>query len=486
MPHLPADFYAAALARLSADRAVLREAAPEPPPERWLQQLWRHQRIRRGELKALDGRPVRVLHPGFWNRTPGPDFQRAVIQLGDDAPQTGDVEIDVGVGGWRGHGHDRNARYTGVVLHVVWDSPPRELTPPVLALKPFLEAPLAELTPWLDEEAPGTLPPDVLGQCCAPLRELSAEVLAELLQQAARQRLGRKAGEFALRARHVGWEQALWEGLFAALGYRHNVWPMRRLAELVAPGQRPARSTENESVNWEARLLGLSGWLPAQLPRGENSGHIRSLWDAWWRERDAFADVLLPPAVWNLAGIRPANHPQRRLALAARWLEDGSLPGRITEWLTAPAADGALLPGLLALLCPPVAADAFWAHHWTLRSPQFAKAQPLLGEPRATDLAVNVILPWLHARAAAGRSAGVLKEVERRHFAWPAGEDNAVLKLIRARLFGGTARKLPRTAAAQQGLLQITGDFCDRANALCAGCHFPELVRSFPGKAGKS
>src|SRR6187402_3001335 len=102
MPHLPADFYATALARFAAGRAVLCEAAPEPPPERWLQQLWRHQRIRRGELKTLDGRAVRVLHPGFWNREPGPDFQRAVIQLGDEAPRTGDVEIDVGVGGWRG------------------------------------------------------------------------------------------------------------------------------------------------------------------------------------------------------------------------------------------------------------------------------------------------------------------------------------------------------------------------------------------------
>lgn len=296
MPHLPADFYATALARLSAERVGLREVSSSSPPERWLQQLWRHQRIRRGDLKTLEGRAVRVLHPGFWNRTPGPDFQRAVIQLGDDAPLTGDVEIDVGVGGWRGHGHDRNSRYAGVVLHVVWDSPPRELKPPVLALKPFLEAPLAELMPWLDEEAPGTLPPDVLGQCCAPLRELSAEVLAELLQQAARQRLRRKAGEFALRARHAGWEQALWEGLFAALGYRHNVWPLRRLAELVAPGQPSAKAAKSESVNWEARLLGLGGWLPAQLPRGENSGHIRSLWDSWWRERAAFADVLLPPA----------------------------------------------------------------------------------------------------------------------------------------------------------------------------------------------
>jgi hypothetical protein len=93
---------------------------------------------------------------------------------------------------------------------------------------------------------------------------------------------------------------------------------------------------------------------------------------------------------------------------------------------------------------------------------------------------LNVVLPWLHARAAAGGNETVLREVERRHFAWPAGEDNAVLKLARARLFGGSARRFPRTAAAQQGLLQIARDFCDRADARCAGCRFPELVRALP------
>ncbi len=66
------------------------------PPERWLQQIWRHQRLRRGELRGLDGRSVQVLHPGFWNRGPGPDFQRAVIQFAEEPPVSGDVEIDVG------------------------------------------------------------------------------------------------------------------------------------------------------------------------------------------------------------------------------------------------------------------------------------------------------------------------------------------------------------------------------------------------------
>jgi Ni,Fe-hydrogenase III component G len=31
---------------------------------------------------------------------------------------------------------------------------------------------------------------------------------------------------------------------------------------------------------------------------------------------------ILPRPAWKFHGLRPANHPQRRLALAAHWLAD--------------------------------------------------------------------------------------------------------------------------------------------------------------------
>jgi hypothetical protein len=98
----------------------------------------------------------------------------------------------------------------------------------------------------------------------------------------------------------------------------------------------------------------------------------------------------------------------------------------------------------------------------------------LLGLARLTDLAVNVVLPWLWGRDAAKRD-----ELERRYFEWPAGEDNSLLRLARQRLLGTTSRKILSHAAAQQGLLQIVRDFCEHSNALCENCRFPDLVRSW-------
>jgi len=101
----------------------------------------------------------------------------------------------------------------------------------------------------------------------------------------------------------------------------------------------------------------------------------------------------------------------------------------------------------------------------------------LLGGTRVTDLAVNVVLPWLWIRAVEGKNKQIQDEIERRYFAWPSGEDNSILKLARQRLLGGVPARLLAGAAAQQGLIQLVRDFCEHSNSVCDECKFPELVR---------
>jgi hypothetical protein len=476
---LPSQLYAQWRARYRT-ALELQDAREGSPNERLLQQIWSHQRLRRSQLQTLDGQTVTVLHPGFWNREAGPDFRRAVLQFGDNPPRSGDVEIDLVPSAWRSHGHDRNAAYRGVILHVVWDADPTAACSlPTLSLRASLDAPLEELENWLSAGA--EVPAALRGLCSLPFCKLPEPLRSELLRQAALVRLRRKGGELEARARQVGWEQALWEGLFAALGYRRNVWPMRRLAELlprVAPGP-----PNPSAVLVEARLLGIAGLLPVGPGRtaARLDEHGRCLWDVWWRERAAFADVLLPRGMWTFGGLRPANQPQRRLALAARWLSQGppSLAERLEAWFRAQVADRGLSRSLLEAL--DVGEDPFWCRHWTLGSPHLAEPQPLLGQPRATDLAMNVILPWFWVRAHTGGNESLQHRAEQRYFAWPSSQDNVVLRLARQRLSGSGAPHRPPTAAQQQGLLQIVRDFCDRTNALCDGCRFPDLLRTLNG-----
>jgi len=507
------------------------------PPEKLLQAIWQHQRLRREELKTVDGKSLRVLHPGFASAEGGPDFRGAVLQFGGEAPVAGDVEVDVQTSGWHAHGHDTNPNFKSVILHVIWDGdgvcasacPPTSETgklklelqprpaPIALPLKSFLDAPSAELALALENES--GLPESLRGKCSAPLREFSEPQLSELLHAAAKVRLQNKANAMLARAKQSGWEQALWEQLFRALGYKHNVWAMQNLAEqrtrLVSglefklrvdspdrlkPELQPElqRRAEN-TFALQARLLGVSGLLPEDLTRTQKNSDtfLRRAWDVWWRDRDELADCILPRTVWKFHGLRPANHPQRRLALASHWLASENLVAKIEGWCAQDVLSGrAVMPGRRAD-SPTSAAgnsralldslyevfrigeDEFWSWHWTFQSARLPKPQVLLGEARVTDLAVNVVLPWLWIRAREGGNERILGEVERRFFAWPAAEDNSILKLARQRLLGTSKAQVLRGAAQQQGLMQIVRDFCEHANATCADCRFPEVVRGW-------
>jgi uncharacterized protein DUF2851 len=322
---------------------VLRDAN-DFPPERLLQAVWQHQRLKRDALKTSGGKTVRVFHPGFASLEGGPDFCNAVLQIGNESPRSGDVEIDLRASGWHAHGHDKNKNFQNVILHVVWDEEVQgskfkvQGSPEVLSLKNVLDAPLAELSLSLENESLRSLPEDLRGKCCAPLRELNETKLTELLQQAARVRFENKAAAILARAKNTGWEQTLWGNLFRALGYKHNVWPMQNLAEQKSRLlSAPLRLGGENMIELQARLLGVSGLLPDELTRAQKSSdtYLRRAWDFWWRERDGFADCVLPRAAWKFHGLRPANHPQRRLALASHWLADKNLVSKIENWSAA-------------------------------------------------------------------------------------------------------------------------------------------------------
>ncbi len=500
--------------RLESGALPLLREQGDSPPELLLQAVWQHQRLQRDQLSSLDGETLQVLHPGFVSREGGPDFRGAVIQFGDAPPRSGDVEVDVHANGWSAHGHDRNPAFASVILHVIWDGDRPTLgTPPLasalhsavaarrrpaqaglggphgqsrvntelrtgpatLVIRDKLDAPLGELGLWLNSDPKPPLPENLRGQCCSALRELAQEKRSQLLRDAAEIRFRSKASRLQARARQVGWEQSLWEGLFRGLGYKQNSWPMLRLAE-----QRPRwLAARSSPLELQARLLGIASLLPSDLTRSRTSadGYLRRVWDQWWREREEFADCILPASLWRFHGQRPANHPQRRLALVAHWLASGNLAANLERWCTAEVPERKLPDSLLEIL--QVMRDDFWSWHWTLRSARMKKPQPLLGPGRVTDLAVNVILPWIWVRAVEGKNQTLQHTVERRFQAWPPAGDNAVLRLARERLWGGAPRRAFRSAAEQQGCLQIGRDFCGHSDAVCRNCRFPRLVRGW-------
>lgn len=452
------------------------------PPERLLQAIWLHQRLKREALRLVDGRRLRVLHPGFWNHEAGPDFRGAHLWIEGAPPFSGDVEVEVHARGWKEHGHERNPDFEGVVLHVVWEGETGTGLPE-LQLLPWLDTSLEDLSLQLAGERGRHLPAAWRGLCCHPLGDLGPEKCRALLEEAALTRLEARAAWMTARAREVGWHRVLLEALFRGLGYKQNVWPMQRLAELVGEELGTERSLEG----WQALLFGLAGFLsqgtgePLEDP--EARLQLRRYWDLWWRERGRLESMVLPSGIWSRSVGRPWNHPQRRLALGASWLAGRGLVSDLEAWFSGGGSPTVRLADLKEILGGP--SQPFWEGHSHLRHGLSGAGHGLIGSARVTDLALNAVLPWLWARATAGGSQPARDRARDWFLTWPSAQDNATLKTARQRLFGPEgAACIPKGTAGQQGLLQIVRDFCRQSNASCSECLFPELAREWGSDLG--
>jgi len=470
---IPLDFYVARSRFARAAEFTLSEENSASPSEKLLQAVWNHQRLVLERLKTTTGERVKILHPGFWNSGPGPDFQKAVLQIGNLPPETGDVELDLDVKGWNQHGHAQNPSFNQVKLHVVWEPPARTVSAiPVLCLQGCLDSPVPQLVEWFSWENLKTLPECLKGTCSAPLKLLSTDQVRELLEQASLVRLRQKAALMEARARQVGTVQTFWEFLFRALGYKQNVWPMQKLGEnlplMFAAGDTP--------LQVQARLLGVAGFLPSQLTwSGRVNENLRSLWDVWWRERDALESILFPASIWNFNSLRPVNHPMRRLAIAAHWIADPDLLLFLEQWFWGDTHASRAVSPLLHRLNH--YHDSFWSHRYGFFMKRVSAVLPFVGRPRLTDIVMNVLLPWFWMRSTTSPASGGRKRAEELFLNWPRGEDNTVLRLARRRLWG-EAKHLPvfLNAATQQGLMQVVRDFCSQTDSLCSNCRFPGLV----------
>jgi hypothetical protein len=83
-----------------------------------IQQVWGLQQCHMGRWKTQTGADLAIRSPGIWNRGAGPDFREAVLEI-DGELRVGDVEIHLYREDWWRHGHDVDAGYDNVILHVV-------------------------------------------------------------------------------------------------------------------------------------------------------------------------------------------------------------------------------------------------------------------------------------------------------------------------------------------------------------------------------
>ena len=367
-----------------------------------------------------DGENVEVLHFGIWNREPGPDFCGAQVLI-DGEKIAGDIEIDQDARDWENHGHSRNASYENVVLHLFVRRGTRRLFTRTREHKFVTQVCL----PW--RRTPKQTEPSRDGA----IDETRA---ARLIEAGAAFRLHRKREIFQRAAHLRGRDEALFEAIAAAMGYKNNKIPFL----LVAQRTGLARA---KSIDGEALLFGLSGFLKAgHFDQGDDEAraYLRDLWEKWWAIRDRERRLILPESAWTYAAVRPANHPHRRMgALAAT----ASSIAPINQALESGSGDD-FTEGFTALRHP------FWERHASLAGDCLRKATSLIGSDRALDLLINVFLPALPHDDAWTKLCSL------------SGPSPSRKVLGASEWLVGVARPAYcHSAMRQQGLLQLAEDF---------------------------
>jgi hypothetical protein len=430
---------------------------PEPDELTW-QSRWFSGDFGRDFL-TVSGEPVRIVDFGWWNHGAGPDFRDCVVEMGG-IPRRGSIELDLSPRDWEAHGHSGNPAYNDVVLHLFLTSggEARFFT----RTEDHREVPQVLLDPASCENMSGERSaPARPGRCVQALASLLEARVLEIMQDAARWRLERKARRLRRVAGIHGLDQAIYQSLAEALGYSRNKLPMQVLAQRL-----PLRFLQKRSGDAEALLFGVAGFLDGRkADHGDEPTRVwlRGLWESWWKYRAALTPG--PPArpiKWTLSGTRPVNHPLRRIA---------ALGLVVTHWnslrrLLEPAAFHA--PSFHARL--EELAHPYWTTHYTLSAKPSPVPLALLGAQRVRDIMANLVFPLLIPDG---------EELWQQYLKLPAPAGSTRTTVAGLRLFGSDSKagKFMTKLWHHQALLQIYEDFClaDTATG-CERCPFPEQV----------
>jgi hypothetical protein len=262
-----------------------------------------------------------------------------------------------------------------------------------------------------------------------------------------------------------GADEALFQEIAAALGYKENKLPFTLIAQRL-----PLKLLRRNLDDTEAILFGLAGFLETPdlaIYKKSAKNYVRDLWDRWWPHRDRLQRLILPAKIWKLTSTRPVNHPQRRLAALAALVHEWAAFRRSMRKRTAIAMEK-FFGGL---------DHPFWTMHYTMAAVASPVPMALVGESRVADILANVIFPFWRATDA-DPSIPLGTSVWAEYTKLPARLTNRRLETAATRLFGESPqrRDFTKTLAQQQALLQIYEDFCLQDNSDCAHCPFPEQM----------
>ena len=430
-------------------------------PEKQAALIW--QQVVGKELTSSEDELFSVIYPGRTNGDNGPDFRDAVI-VNNSHLTKGDIEVHVKSSDWYSHKHHADAEYNNVILHVVMWHDCNSAT----LLQSGKPVPVLCLAQALQHQAyllPHQLP------CFQILNHMDRQTLRKLLNAAGEERFKQKAMHFQteiLRPDSNGTQkeeagQVLFRGMMRALGYAKNTKPFEELADRMPLNI--IESREGLALK-QALLLGTAGLLPSQRWQGTFAAEkevqeLEQLWESAGKEVKTMKE-----GDWNLSHIYPNNSPMRRIVaqsyLLERYCEGELLPGilQLVKEAALPAGHRVLENGLT------VAGDGCWRDHFDFDVRSKTKISALLGNSKAAEILVNVVLPFAFSWGEITNEARLAEKAMELYRDYPRLAEHCITRHMTKQL---NLEEFPDfTACHQQGLIHIFRNYCREGR--CSQC----------------
>jgi hypothetical protein len=432
--------------------------------EDFLHFLWRTRQFDATNLTTTEGEPIEILDFGAYNALDsGADFQNVKLRIGDWT-WFGSVEMHLKSSDWLAHGHQKDAAFGSVVLHVVFENDVEVLrnaaytegggknlrivkteseTPriPCLELKNRIPEGIFKKY-WAIMHNAHWIP------CQTHFHQVSDLTKQKWLERLAVERLERKstAIQSALERNKDDWEETFWQFTARYFGSKVNAEPMEMLARSLP--HRILAKHKNQLFQLEALLFGQAGFLDKTFT---DDYLIRLKKEfQFLKTKHNLADPV-PLTAWKFGCLRPPSFPTIRLAQLAALIHR-------SLHLFSKVIDNQQVETLSQLF--EVEVGEYWRNHFVFDTPSVFSPKRL-GADAIDVILINNVAPFLYIygklrgdESLKDRSLLLLEKVK--------PEKNTIIEGWKD--LGFTAM----TAADSQALIQMKTTYCDVKR--CAAC----------------
>jgi hypothetical protein len=434
--------------------------------EQLLHYCWKHRFWPAHPLETTDGRPLEIIDPGLHNRNSGPDFFNAKVKIGGTL-WVGNIEIHDRSSHWYQHGHDHDANYDNVVLHVVGEADCDVQT----SKGDYLPQLCLTVPPSVQENYEELLKTDTYPPCYRIIPNLAPLTVHAWMAALQTERLEQKTVAIEQRVRQAegSWEAAYFITLARNYGFGINgdafeEWGRHIL--LTAVGKHRDDLFQIEAIFMgQAGLLELEAVPERYQQEALNEGYFAKLRNEYQYLAHKFSLQPMDYHRWRFLRLRPQNFPHIRISqLANLYYQRKAGLSQLVE-----------CQDMLGLAdCLKTQVTPYWETHYTFGSESVRNTKHL--SPFSINLLIiNTCVPLLFAY---GRHTG-REELCDRAFDFLEqlkAENNHIIRMWQE------CGLQVKTAGDSQALIQLKKEYCDKRDCLRCRIGYEYLKRNKSSK----